>query len=120
MAEYTSSVTRLVVEDYPIGGGNRGVAIYDVESKGYKQRIRRVCEKATGGVGKPKTTTYGEKCRILIGDDGKTYPTTWNGSFYSVMQSNMKFQEESIFPDNEKFAKIEHLFDAEQKHWRGK
>jgi hypothetical protein len=71
---YSNPVKKLEIDDYPIGGNNRGKCVFEVEhneTHGY-----RVSRKTTDKYGiwrKPSYGTYGGKAAIVTGEDGKTY-----------------------------------------------
>ena len=94
-------------------GPHRTTATFSIEATpGRGERAVRVTiDPKTGRPTAPKKLTYARKVRIVDGDDGKTYliEKTMYG-FVSVMRSDMKFQHESIFEKDERFAAVDALF----------
>lgn len=103
---YSNPRTYAAIHDWPIGGGNRGTAIFQIENGGKKgERATRVT------TGKPKKLTFAKQARIVDGSDGRTYiaEETQYG-FYSIMRGDMKYQEENIHEGNPRFEMVQNLF----------
>ena len=106
--QYSNFRKQAIIEDWPIGGGNRGSAIFKIESNNRGERCTRETEKKNGTWGKPKFSTYARTTRIADGDDGKTYIVQVSPTYrqIGIMQGNMKFSEETIFADDERYEVI--------------
>lgn len=102
---YSNPRTTATIHDWPMGSGKRGTAVFQIERGTKGERATRIT------TGKPKKLTFAEKMLIVDGSDGRTYivEETQYG-FYSIWQSNMKFQEESIHPGNPRFEMVRNLF----------
>lgn len=102
---YSNPRMRAAIENWP-SGRQRVTAIFEIEETSRGQRGTRVT------TGAKKTLTYAKKARIADGNDGKTYILNMTEfGHISVMQSNMQFNKEAIFPDNPRYADITQLFD---------
>lgn len=115
MKNYSNPRISATIENWPIGGGKRGPARFYIEAGIRKERAVRVT------TGKPKKLTYALRTRIVDGDDGKTYILEDNDTHLSVMRGDMKYQEESIFPDamnngvyerNDRYFELKSLFSV--------
>jgi hypothetical protein len=53
--------------DWPLGGGRRGPCFFNVRTEKRGARVERVT------TGKPKYTTYGTRCCLVDGSNGRTY-----------------------------------------------
>lgn len=106
---YSNPAMTAVVADWPMGGAKRGNAYFNIETdpKSGRQRAVRVT------TGAAKKMTYAQKARIVDGDDGRTYiaELTVYG-FVNIMRGDMKYQEETIHPDNPRYAAVRALFDG--------
>lgn len=105
MTKYSNPRTTAIIPDWPIGR-NRCTATFTVEQDPKRgERAVRVT------VGAPKKLTYASKVRIVDGDDGRTYIMELSQyGHISVMQGNMKFQHEVVFPDNPRHREMWDLF----------
>lgn len=69
--------------DWPLGGSKKGVAIFKVVVGRDGERVERVT------TGKPKYSTYGTRCCIVDGSNGRTYllieTTQYNHAIRIVM-----------------------------------
>lgn len=100
-----------------MGGSQRGIAVFTIEAKAGKgERAVRVTTSQLDRISAPKALTFAVKSRIVDGDDGKTYVVTLTQyGHISVFQSNMQFQaEDSIFPDNPRYAALRALFELQE------
>lgn len=89
---YVSAHKSLIVDNWPLGLKRLGQCTFTIESNNRGERCARVT------TGKPKTTTYGPMCRILLADDGKTYvATTTIYGFISILRGTMDTTHESIY-----------------------
>lgn len=109
MTTYTNPRTRAVIENWPLGSNKRGDALFTVERvPGKGERAVRTT------VGAPKKLTYAHKVRIVDGDDGRTYIAELSAyGFISVMRGDMKYQHESIFPENPAYPAVAAFFKDE-------
>ena len=116
MAEHTYSNPRMeeVFTDWP-SGRHRTTAIFAIERdpKRGERGTRRTLHPETGRASAPKLLTYGDKARIVDGDDGRTYILVLSTSYghITVFQSNMQFQEDSIFARDPRYAGLLALFE---------
>lgn len=88
MIQFSNPRLVAVIEDYPLGGSKRGTATYRVEVDAKKgQRVSRVT------TGKAKFTTYGTRCAIVDGSNGRTYvlqeSKTWGHSIRVILSDLM-------------------------------
>jgi len=111
MITYSNPRTKAIIEDWPIGCGKRGTAIFKIEQNRKGQRCTRETEKRNGLWGKPKLGTYNDVTRIVDGDDGKTYIMSHHRGYrqISVMQGNMKFSQESFHNADERYQELVYL-----------
>lgn len=89
----------------------------ETDPKKGQRAVRRTVNPKNGTLSAPKKLTFGHKHRIVDGSDGRTYILSKSGAygFISVMQSNMQFQQEAIFPsDPERYAMADALLDQEE------
>lgn len=103
---YTNPRMNAEIQDWP-SGSRRVTAVFSIEAT---KRGERAVRTTTGA---PKKLTFAVKSRIVDGSDGRTYIAnlTMYG-FVSIMNGDMKFQAESVFPDNDRYAAIRALFDV--------
>ncbi len=73
MPKYSNPTMRREIADYPIGGSNRGMCVFQIEKKGNKERATRQTQDKNGKWCLPKTWTYSQRQCIVDGDDGRTY-----------------------------------------------
>jgi hypothetical protein len=92
------------IDNWP-NGKHRVVATFAIER--HPTRGERATRTTTG---KPKVLTYARKARIVDADNGRTYIAELTFSHVSIMRADMKFQEETIFPDNPRFDMAMALF----------
>lgn len=115
----TYSNPRMFAEigNWPIGH-SRTTATFRVEySPARGERATRfTLNPKTGKPNATKVLTYSHKVRIVDGDDGRTYIAEYSSTFHfvTIMRSDMKFQEETLFPDNARFAAVMALFEPTQ------
>ncbi len=110
---YSNPQTRLEVADWPFGRQTCR-AVFQVETMALGQRCSRVTENKTKtGWNKPKTTTYGLACRIVTGDDGRTYVATL-GRFGSIciMDGTMKTSADHVHDSDARYPEILSLLTA--------
>ena len=114
MANLTYSNPRLdfVVNDWPYGRQQRVKAHFYIEQKGDRERAIRVTENPKGRPNAPKKLTFSKMARIVDGSDGRTYIARLSEyGHISIMQSNMKLEQESIHQGDPRWADIFKLFD---------
>jgi hypothetical protein len=94
------------ISDWPYGRDLRTTATFTIETHPTRgQRgTRTTIDPKTGRTSKPKTLTFARQARIVDGDDGKTYILEDTGNHLQVMQSNMQFQQEALWPDDPRYA----------------
>lgn len=68
MISFTNPRLNATFGDWPLGFNARGTCTFVVET--HPKRGQRVLRTTTG---KPKASTYSDKCCIVDGSDGKTY-----------------------------------------------
>ena len=111
--EYSNPRTTFETDDWPYGRHNRVRAVFTVESGTRGERVSRVTSNPKGGTNKPKKTTYARLVRIVDGSDGKTYIAELSQfGHITIMQSNLKFQQESIFTDSDRYQSIADLLEG--------
>ena len=106
---YSNPRMKAIIEDWPIGGTNRGSAIFEIETHPSRgQRATRVTEKKDRTWGKPKLGTYADIVRIVDGSDGRTYLMSLSHHFnqINVMRGDMKHSHETLHlsEDPERYA----------------
>lgn len=86
--------------------------VFEVTHRNNRERCqRRTQEPMSKRWNNPKLTTYGLKCRIMDGDDGKIYVVTWNNyGFFNVMRSCLKLQQESVSLGDPRFEDMRKQF----------
>jgi hypothetical protein len=97
-----------IIPDWP-SGTKRVTARFEIE-----QHAKRGERAVRTTFGAPKKLTFARLARIVDGSDGRTYIAEL--SLYgqvSIMRGDMKYQQESIFPDNPKYAAALELFAAD-------
>lgn len=109
--EYSNAVKELTIDNWPYGR-KQVQCIFTIEAVKGKERAVRVTQNPKGGWNKPKKLTYAHKVRIVTGDDDKTYlmNLTAHGAI-SVMQSNMKYQQEYICDDDSRYKELLSFFN---------
>lgn len=111
---YSNPCKVLHVKDWPYGRGIYVECIFSIEENKGKERAIRITAKPNGiGHNKPKKLTYTKSVVFVDGNDGRTYilNNDGEGSHISVMQSNMKLQEEVIYPDDSRYSGMIKFFD---------
>lgn len=100
---YTNPRTKAQIDDYPIGGSNRGACRFEVEfdkKKGY--RTVRVTQNKFGTWCKPKKDTYGGRT-VIADKDGRTYILKHIPMYGFVYVLRSDFKQEAVHhhPDPE-------------------
>jgi len=102
---YSNPRMSAVIPDWP-SGRHRVTARFEIEQDPKRgERATRITDGAT------KKLTYAKLARIVDGSDGRTYIAELSFyGFVSIMQGNMKFQQEAIFDKDPRFAAALELF----------
>jgi hypothetical protein len=114
-AQKTYSNPRLSasIPEWPCGR-HRTTAYFVIEQHPTRgeRGVRRTAHPLTGTLSKPKTLTYARLARIVDGSDGRIYILEAHkfGQGISVMQSNMQYQEDVVYPDESRYEAIKALF----------
>jgi hypothetical protein len=112
--KYSNPRKSFTTDQWPYGKF-KTTATFTVETGKNGERVSRVTVNPKNGrENKPKTTTYADQVLIVDGDDGKTYIanlTVWGN--ISIMQSNLQYQHESLFPGDENYQEIRSLFEGQ-------
>jgi hypothetical protein len=113
MTTYSNPRLEAVIDNWP-SGARRTTATLRVETvPGRGQRgTRTTIDPRTGRASAPKLLTYSRAVRIVDGDDGRTYFVEDDGTHITVMQSNMQFQAEVVWPRDDRYPALLALFDA--------
>lgn len=113
MKTYSNPRLEAVITDWPTGN-TRTTATFRVETHPTRgQRgTRFTLDPRTGKPGAVKVLTYAKQFRIVDGDDGRTYLIADQGTygFITVYRGDLKYQEETIWPNDERFAAVAALF----------
>jgi hypothetical protein len=115
MTVYSNPRMHAVIENWP-NGGKRTTATFNIESHPTRgqRATRTTVNPKTEKPSAPKTLTYARMCRIVDGDDGKTYLLNLTSfGHLSVFQSNMQYNHESIFRSDPHYLSTRALFDVE-------
>lgn len=105
MTEYSNPRMGATVPNWP-SGGKRVTAEFRIEQ--HPTHGERGVRTTTGN---PKKLTYGRAARIVDGDDGKTYIAVRVAHYeFVVIYRGDLYMEETIFPDNPRYAGVRALF----------
>lgn len=109
MTTYTNPRMNATIENWP-SGSKRVTALFAIETDPKKgQRATRTTTGAT------KKLTFAKQMRIVDGDDGRTYiATLTTHGHITIFKGDMKFNEESIFERDPRYAVVRALFDVVQ------
>ncbi len=112
---YSNPQRCAVIKDWP-SGMEQVTAIFSVETSKKGERVSRITQSVSGRESKPKLTTYAKKAMIVTGDDERIYIAQLIfDNCVRIAQSNMKFDQETIWAKDSRFAAILALFaDAPQ------
>lgn len=110
MLNYTNPRKSVAIGDWPYGNKRVECNFYIEESKGKQRACRVTANPNTGKNNKPKKLTYARKVLFVDGSDDKTYIMNQVGNAISVMQSNMKYSQEYIAPDDARFETLNKMF----------
>lgn len=115
MPTYSNPRMTAVINDWPYGR-HRTTATFAIETdpRRGQRGTRTTVDPKTGRASAPKTLTYGHSTRIVAGNDGRTYILVLcaGQSHITVFQSNMQYQEETIFPRDTRYADLLALLSA--------
>jgi hypothetical protein len=112
---YTNPTMERRIEGWPMGRQKRAIAVFSIEQHPTRgeRAVRVLMEENFSRAYAPKKLTFSLKQRIVDGSDGRTYVAALTRSgFVSIMQGDMKFQAEAIFPEDPRFAEVRALFEA--------
>jgi hypothetical protein len=108
MEQLTYSNPRMTatIEDWPGGRNKRVTARFEIEQDAKRgERAVRTTD------GAPKKLTFAKLARIVDGSDGRTYIAEYTSyGFIKIMKGDMKFQHETIFENNPRYAQALELF----------
>ena len=106
MKTYSNPRMSATIGNWP-SGQHRVTATFTIEQN--PKRGERGTRTTTGAT---KKLTYARKARSVDGDDGRTYiaELTMYG-FVTIMQSNMKFNEETIHETDSRYPQVRALFE---------
>lgn len=102
---YSNPRMSATIENWP-SGSRRVTARFEIEQDPKRgERGTRITD------GAAKKLTYAKMARIVDGDDGRTYIAEFTAyGFISIMKGDMKFQQESIFSTDPRYAQALELF----------
>lgn len=102
---YSNPRMTAVIENWP-SGSKRVTARFEIEQDSKRgERGVRITD------GAAKKLTYAKMARIVDGEDGKTYIAEFTiYGHITIMQGNMKFQQESVFPGQPAYGAMLGLF----------
>jgi hypothetical protein len=96
-----------IIKNWPIGS-KRTTATFRIETHPTRgQRgTRFTIDPKTGKPSATKRLPYATQVRIVDGDDGRTYLLEYSADYdvITVMRSDMRVQQEIVWPSNERFA----------------
>ena len=78
MITFSNPRLNATFDDWPLGGTRRGTCTFQVETNARGSRTLRTT------TGKPKASTYSDKCCVVDGSDGKTYLLHYNKTYNAV------------------------------------
>jgi hypothetical protein len=105
MTTYSNPRMSATIENWP-NGSQRVTARFSIEVDA--KRGERAVRVTTGA---PKKLTFARKMRIVDGDDGRTYIATLASyGHITIFQGDMKFNKESVFEREPRYAELRALF----------
>jgi hypothetical protein len=114
MLIYINPSKEKIITDWPYSHALRTKVTFSVEQgEGKERAVRITINPKTGKANKPKKLTYARKVLFVDGSDGRTYIMQSVGWAISVMQSNMRYQQERIGVEDERYIKLTAMFDEE-------
>lgn len=117
MKTYSNPRLDVTISDWPYGQ-YRTTARFFIEQAplgGKERAVRTTIDPKTGKLSAQKKLTYARRMRIVDGSDMRTYILEDNVSHITVMRGDMKFQEEVLFPGNERYPAVLTLFDEKEQ-----
>ena len=105
---YSNPRMKAVIENWPSSFSKRVTATFEIEKGKKGERAVRTTE------GAPKKLTFAKMARIVDGSDGRTYIAEHNVSHITIMRGDMKFEHETLFPSNPRYAAALELFATEE------
>jgi len=105
MIQLTNPRTEATIENWPYGR-KQVTANFEVEANKRGERVKRTT------TGKPKATTYYAKCRIVDGDDGRTYVLAQTEFGQIVLIPGTLKTTEYFYSDSEAYALYKSQLDA--------
>jgi Neuraminidase (sialidase) len=101
---YSNPRMEATIDNWP-SGSKRVTAHFEVEQTPKGERAVRTT------TGAPKKLTYAKMMRIVDGSDGHTYIAEYTiYEHITIMRGDMKYAQESIFPDDPRYAMALELF----------
>jgi hypothetical protein len=106
---YSNPRMAATIPDWPGGRNKRVTAQFTIEQDAKRgERAVRVTD------GAPKKLTFAKMARIVDGSDGRTYIAEFTiYRHISIMKGDMKFQHETIHPEDARYAQALELFAVE-------
>jgi hypothetical protein len=106
MTNYSNPRMSATIENWP-HGKQRVTAVFTIETD--PKRGQRAVRTTTGAA---KKLTFAAKMRIVDGDDGRTYiaALSYISGHITIKRGDMKYDHESIFPREPRYAEIAALF----------
>ena len=102
---YSNPRMSATIEDWP-SGSQRVTAVFSIETD--PKRGQRAVRTTTGAT---KKLTFAKQMRIVDGSDGRTYIAELTHSgFISIKRGDMKYDHESVFERDPRFAELLALF----------
>ena len=106
--KYSNPRMSATIENWPSGRTKRVTARFQIEQTSRGERAVRITD------GAPKKLTFAKMARIVDGDDGRTYIAELTAyGFISIMRGDMKFQHETVWPTDPRYAEIFEFFAAD-------
>jgi hypothetical protein len=103
--KYSNPRMSATIENWPSGRTKRVTARFQIEQTSRGERAVRITD------GAPKKLTFAKMARIVDGDDGRTYIAEFTAyGFISIMRGDMKFQHETIWLTDPRYAEIFEFF----------
>lgn len=102
---YSNPRMEATIENWP-SGSKKVTAKFWIES--HPTRGERAVRVTTGA---EKKLTFARKMRIVDGDDGRTYIAELSHFRHiTIMRGDMKYNEETVFPEDPRFEAMMDLF----------
>jgi hypothetical protein len=106
--KYTNPRMTATIPDWP-SGSKRVTAHFEIEQDA--KRGERAVRTTTG---EPRKLTYAKLARIVDGEDGRTYIAEYTMyGHISIMNGDMKFTRETVFPSDPRYGEVLELFASE-------